>query len=240
MTNNPLISVIIPTYNEEKYIRRCLSSLKKQKTDYRYEILVIDHKSLDNTAKIAKSLGARCINESRRGTAVARQTGIENAKGAIVAFTEADCVAPLNWIKTIGDHFTKYPTHVGLVGRYHFDDLTLIAKKKMLIFMMFSNKFIRFFFKTYPFRGTNSAAKKEILLRAGGFSEEKAPFDDWDASQRVSKYGIIAYNPKLIVATSSRRIKNRTFSYIKEFIYSYIRIYLLGHKGNIAWYKIIR
>lgn len=238
--SSPLISVIIPTYNEEKFLPRCLAALQKQQTQFPFEVLVIDHYSKDATVAIAKKFQAICIHEHTRGTAAARQTGIQKAKGAIVAFTEADCIVPSDWIETIGRHFTHHPTHVGIAGRYYFDDISSAAKIRMLFFMNLGNILFRLLYKTYPFRGTNSAAKKDILLQAGGFTEDKAPFDDADASQRTAKFGYIANNMHLVVATSSRRVKGRTFAYLKEFIYSYIRLYILGHKGNIAWYKVIR
>ena len=212
-SKSPYISVIIPTYNEEKYLARCLEAFQKQKTKYLYEILIIDHDSTDRTKAIAKQFQTKIINESRRGTAVARQTGIEAASGDIVAFTEADCTVPSNWITLIGDHFRTHPDDVGVTGRYVFDDANSLSQRHTLASMGFGNYLCRLGQGHYPFRGTNSAGKKSIILKAGGFREESAPFDDADCSTRVAKFGYISFMRNLVVETSSRRIKGRFFSY---------------------------
>lgn len=240
MKDKPYISVIIPTLNEEKFLPRCLTALKNQQTTYSFEILIVDHQSRDKTTQIAKKFGAIVISESKRGTASARQRGIRHATGTIVAFTEADCVVPSNWIQTIGDYFAKNPTHVGMVGRHYFDDISPWRKNAMLSFIEFSNKLFRFLHKTYPLRGNNSAAKKDVLIQAGGFTEKKAPFDDAEAGERLAEYGPVTYHSHLVIRTSSRRIKGRLLLYAKEFFYSYIKVYILGHKGSIFWYEVIR
>lgn len=240
MNNLPLISVIIPTFNEEKYIARCLNALKNQRTKHPFEVLLIDHQSTDKTLKIAGSFRAQVIQEKRRGTAVARQTGVRKAKGTILAFTEADCVPPADWIETIGAHFQNYPADVGITGRYFFDDASPVSKHFSLFLMELGNLLYRGLRGHYPFRGTNSAGRKNIIRKAGGFREDGAPFDDADCSLRVAKYGYIRYSRTLTVATSSRRIKGRFFAYAKEFLYSVIRVLILKHKGDIRWYQVIR
>jgi len=240
MNNLPLISVIIPTFNEEKYIGRCLTALKRQRTNYPFEVLLVDHQSTDKTLNIAKSFTTQVIQEKRRGTAVARQTGVTKAKGEILAFTEADCVPPPDWIQIIGDHFHNHPAEVGITGRYFFDDASPASKNFSLFLMELGNLLYRGLRGHFPFRGTNSAGRKNIIRKAGGFREDGAPFDDADCSVRVAKYGYIRYSRTLTVATSSRRIKGRFFSYAKEFLYSVVRVLILKHKGDIRWYKVIR
>ncbi len=238
--NKPYISVIIPTFNEEKYIHRCLTALKRQRTGYQFEVLLIDHESTDKTRAIARPFDVRIMDEKRRGTAVARQTGAEHAKGEILAFTEADCAPPSDWIDRIGEHFQRHPNDVGITGRYYFDDATPFSMRLSLFLMSLGNYLYRIGRGHYPFRGTNSAGNKAIILKAGGFREEGAPFDDADCSTRVARYGYISYMPNFVVKTSSRRIKGRFFSYAKELIYSSIRVFILKHKGDIRWYKVIR
>ncbi len=236
----PFISVIIPTFNEAKIISRCLTALKNQRSRFSYEVLLVDHASTDKTRTIAKKYPVRIVTELRRGTAVARQTGVEHAKGEIMAFTETDCVPPPDWIERIGRHFTQYPNDVGLTGRYYFDDANPLVRTLSLFSLGVGNYLFWIFNRHYPFRGTNSAGRKIVILKAGGFRETAAPFDDADCSKRVAKYGHISYDRKLILQTSSRRVKGRFFSYAKEFIYAGIRVAILKQKGNIEWYKVIR
>jgi len=81
--NFPFISIVVPVYNEEKNIRKCLDSLLNQ--DYpedKYEIIVIDGNSEDNTKKIVKKYSdIKVLDNPERNTAVGRNIGIKNSKG---------------------------------------------------------------------------------------------------------------------------------------------------------------
>ena len=61
-SSNPLVSVVIPAYNEEKYLPACLEALSRQ-TFRDFEVVVVDNNSTDRTAEIARSLGARVVHE---------------------------------------------------------------------------------------------------------------------------------------------------------------------------------
>ncbi len=83
------ISVIIPTYNEEKNISSCLESLNKQ-TAKDFEIIVVDDGSNDNTREIVKSLGVKIIEQKHEGPAKARNLGAKHSAGKILVFVDAD------------------------------------------------------------------------------------------------------------------------------------------------------
>src|SRR3989344_6976071 len=82
-------SFIIPTLNEGEYLEECLKSIKSQNFND-YEIIIVDSYSKDNTVKIAKKYGAKVLYESKKGPAVARNTGAKKAKGEILIFPDAD------------------------------------------------------------------------------------------------------------------------------------------------------
>lgn len=88
--SEPLISVVIPAHNAERYIDEALASVRSQ-TFSDYEILVIDDGSTDRTSEIASSYdGVILLTQSNRGAAAARNTGIRAARGKYVAFLDAD------------------------------------------------------------------------------------------------------------------------------------------------------
>ncbi len=98
----PLISVVVPVRNGERTIRDCLASLLRM--DYpetRRELLVVDNGSTDRTAEIIKSFPVRYVSEGCRGIPHARNRGIEASQGAIVAFTDADCVVDAAWLREL-------------------------------------------------------------------------------------------------------------------------------------------
>lgn len=103
MDNKPLVSIVIPSYNSERFITRCLSSLKSQKTDIQYEIIVADS-SKDDTPKIIREKfpSIRLIHRDKQALPGAgRNFGVKEAKGDILAFIDSDCIAPPNWLNSV-------------------------------------------------------------------------------------------------------------------------------------------
>jgi glycosyltransferase involved in cell wall biosynthesis len=97
------ISVIIPVYNAEPYLVRCIEALELQ--DYprdRYEIIMVDNNSTDNSREIIRQYPSiRLLHEPKQGAYAARNRGVASALGLIVAFTDPDCVPGHNWLRTI-------------------------------------------------------------------------------------------------------------------------------------------
>jgi glycosyltransferase involved in cell wall biosynthesis len=111
----PLVSIIIPTHNEQEHILECLKSLKRQ--DYHpVEIIVVDDGSTDKTVEIIKSIDTAIFQQQHLGAGAARNLGARKAKGEILVFVDADMtfdpdfvsklIAPIIEGKTIGT-FTK-------------------------------------------------------------------------------------------------------------------------------------
>lgn len=91
---NPLVSVIIPVYNAEKYLDRCVESLCKQ-TYENIEVVLVDDESKDSSGKICdewveKDSRVKVIHKSNAGAGYARNTGIEAAEGEYIAYADAD------------------------------------------------------------------------------------------------------------------------------------------------------
>jgi len=112
------ISVIIPARNEENNIKRCVESLLD--SDYpndKYEIIIVNDRSEDNTLNILKEYEEhiKIINiieknphQNLQGKVGAIQAGIENSKGELLLFTDADCRVHKKWIETISKLFNEY------------------------------------------------------------------------------------------------------------------------------------
>jgi len=90
----PIISIIVPAYNEEKYLPKCLWALTHQDFKLPYEIIVVDNNSADKTKKIAKKFGARVVFEKKKGLLKARDKGIKSARAELIAITDADTLVP--------------------------------------------------------------------------------------------------------------------------------------------------
>lgn len=91
---NELVSIIIPVYNVEKYIERCIESVLNQ-TLNNYEVIIVDDGSIDGTASICDNYAKKyknifVIHKNNAGLGYARNTGIENAQGKYIVFLDGD------------------------------------------------------------------------------------------------------------------------------------------------------
>ncbi len=107
----PLVSIITPTFNSEKYLTKALNSILKQK--YRnFEIIVIDGQSNDKTLKIIKKFDKKIdywISEKDKGIYDAFNKGYKLAKGELIGIVNSDDVLTPNALKILVKYYNKYP-----------------------------------------------------------------------------------------------------------------------------------
>jgi len=100
----PLVSVVIPTLNRVDYLKNCLASLIEMNyPKAKFEIVVVDNGCTDGTAQMVQQdfPEIELIREKRKGVVFARNTGSKRAKGAIVAYTDDDCIVDKDWIRNL-------------------------------------------------------------------------------------------------------------------------------------------
>lgn len=100
MNSKPLVSVIVPFYNEEKYIEKCLDSVKRQ-TYPHIELIVVNDGSTDKSAKLAKRYADVFIHQKHNGPGVARNKAAKEAKGKILIFIDADMYLDDKYIENL-------------------------------------------------------------------------------------------------------------------------------------------
>jgi len=208
----PYVSVVIPAYNEEKYLPLCLESIRNQDYAEEYEVIVVDNASTDNTAKIALDWGAKVVYESKRSPACARQKGVEAATGEIIAFIDADTQAPACWLSTILSRFVREPETVVISGPYAYCDAGRIAKifsyASSFISIIIDQLFRKAFNKGGAVWGCNFAVRRSALLEVGGFDTSIRFYgEEYELSLRLKRAGKGGIIPRLFVLTSARRLK---------------------------------
>jgi glycosyltransferase involved in cell wall biosynthesis len=213
------VSVIICTLNEEKRIGNCIKSIKKQEFSGKYEIIVADGNSEDKTVEIAKKLGAITVIEKRRGIAFERNAGAKIAKGKILLFTDADAIAPKNWIKENFEFFQRNPEVIAVYGSVFFSDVSETEKKLSRITMPLF-MFLTGLIGMHNPIGSNIAVKREFFEKIKGFNTNYVTCEDLDLFRRLKKIGKIKWNPKSKIEVSARRVKAWGYLY---FIYFHLK-----------------
>jgi glycosyltransferase involved in cell wall biosynthesis len=124
MVNYPLVSVIMPVYNGERFLREALESIRHQNYEP-LEIIVVDDGSTDNTAKIIASYGnwIRYVRQENAGPAAARNRGLALAGGKLVAFLDADDLWPEGKLALQVERLINDPKLDIVLGRIQYVEL---------------------------------------------------------------------------------------------------------------------
>jgi len=203
---DPLISVVIPAFNEAYFLAGTLQSLLDQ--DFKlFEILVVDNGSTDATAEIAKRFGSRVIHERRKGVAQARQSGFEASKAPIVVTTDADTIFSSDWLSRIASKFEKNYDLSGYGGLYTLYSGPLASRIALRYFSYFAWTLDRKYWQGWSLPGCNLAVRKADFFKVGGFNTSLTLFEDADLSQRLSTVGKVELDRTLYVQTSGRRFR---------------------------------
>jgi len=159
------ISVLIVAHNEEKYIEKCLNSIKNQ-TKKPDEVVLVAHNCSDNTIEIAKRFPFVNIIEysGPKGTPYARIRGFELVKGDIVACIDGDSYASPEWLERIVKPLENQS--IAGVGGMIWYPKTILANLSSISFF-FLEKYFRSTYHFY-FWGANFACRKEDYKRVGG------------------------------------------------------------------------
>ena len=106
-SSDPLVSVVVIAYNEEKRLAACLWSLSELQTKYPIEILGVNNNSSDCTEEVYKRLGVPYFNESKQSPGYARQCGLDNAKGKYHFCIDADTFYPPRYVDLMMTKLTR-------------------------------------------------------------------------------------------------------------------------------------
>lgn len=231
-----MVSVVIPAYNEEKGIAKCLDALVAQKTKERFEVIVVDNASTDNTSKIVKKykskLSLRLVEEKKKGIGQARFAGFSKAKGDIIMSIDADTIAPSRWIDKMVKHFEKKEV-AAVTGPFWVSDCSKLTNT----FVNKAQLIDVFFWKTvlgHPWLwGLNFAIRADVYKKSGGFDKKLKAMEDCSLTSRVKKYGKIVHARDVWVKTSGRRFKKGILSGLWSYHKATILAFVFRNKEKV-------
>ena len=205
-----MISIIIPTRNEEKIIERTLSALKNTLT-IPHEIIVSDGNSTDATVTIAQKYADKVVIQDKqrpKTIGTGRNQGAEVASGEYVVFLDADCTIPepdAFFARALA-YFEKHPRTVGLCARLKVlpEYSTLMDK---IVFACVNATYA--FFNNVLHIGASGGEflmiKKTAFVKVGGFKERLVASEDINLFYTVSRIGRTHLLQSLLVLHTGRR-----------------------------------
>lgn len=235
----PLVSIVIPAYNEEKYLARCLASLAKQ-TFQQFEIIVVDNNSRDETAAIARSYGARVVAEQKQGMIPARERGFYEALSDIIAKTDADAILPSDWVGKVYRLFKRNPQMVALTGNFSFPETNEAQGKLLEVIYDAYCKQLKLIMGHFPLNGPNYAIRKSAWEKIKVHKDDKLVHEDFDLSCHLFELGEIKYVKNLKVSYSLRRWKRKFWYTMFEYSRRTFRTILIHHKRYKQIKNIVR
>jgi cellulose synthase/poly-beta-1,6-N-acetylglucosamine synthase-like glycosyltransferase len=195
-------TVIIPAYNAATTLGECLSALNAQTVERdRYEVIVVDDGSHDATSDVAAEHGARLVRQQNAGQAAARNHGVQDAQGAIVAFTDADCAPAPTWLAEMVAPFADAGI-AGTKGVYRTRQRSLAARFAQIEYeeRYAHMRRVRYidFVDTYA-----AAYRRNVFLDNGGFDTSfpgDSSGEDQELSFRLAERGYkMVFVPSAIV-----------------------------------------
>jgi len=196
------VTVVIPALNEEKTLPRCLGSISRQ-TFEPIEVIVVDGGSTDRTTEVAEMHGARVLHQHGKGVSAARNLGGQNARGDVVAFTDADTIAPEFWLERLMRHFAD-PNVVCAFGPVKPNDGRL---RDRFMFAL-TSKWYPWFMHVFGFNtatGPNESFRRTAFLAIGGYDCRLNVLEDNEISNRIKSQGATVFDGKAWLYSSPRR-----------------------------------
>ena len=219
-----MISVVIPTYNEEKNIERCLKAFEEQTIPREdFEIIVVDGNSTDRTTEIASKFADTVIQQVSKGVGGARNDGAGIARGDIIVTTDADCIPYAEWLEVAQKHFEdeNVVAVTGFLDPFDYEGMREYKTYVYRLLFGISNNMLRAFSFTgyYHLCGANTAFHRDTFLEIGGYQD--LPYsDDIEIYKRLKPLGRMVLDGRMKVNYSVRRIKKMS---LWRYIYTITR-----------------
>lgn len=226
-----MLSIVIPTLNEEDYLSSLLQSIKKQSFDREYELIVSDAGSEDNTVEIANNFGCKKIKGGWPGRG--KNEGAKLAKGDLILFVDADVILPENFIEKNVKEFEL--RNLDVASFY----LQSTNKVHNVLFKILFNFPSRITERIFPQAMNVILAKKNLHQKIGGFDEEIKLGEELDYIRRGAKIGRLGVLKSVKIFASSRRFQQdgwfKTWS--KYFLCQLYMIFFGPVKSDIFKYR---
>jgi glycosyltransferase involved in cell wall biosynthesis len=204
------LSVVIPAKDDAEMLERCLKALTAQ-TRPADEIIVVDNRSTDATAAVARRHGAVVVAEERRGITAAASRGYDEARGELIARCDADSIPDPSWLARIEGFLEGRPDAVAVTGGATFYDLGPVQGWFARVFYLGAYFLsVGAAIANVPLFGSNFAMRAPLWRGISPSVPRDEPdlHDDFDLSYRIPPDQRVRYDRDLKVAISGRPFRD--------------------------------
>ncbi|MBS1516398.1 MAG: glycosyltransferase [Bacteroidetes bacterium] len=204
----PVVSVVIPVWNEEKNIAHTIYTLSNIQTNHPAEIIFVNNNSTDRTQELLDRCGVKSIFNPKQGISYTRQMGLENAKGTYYLSADSDSLYPSNWIDSYVDALKDKSVSVAY-GPYSFIPPGNTSRFTMGIYEIVSETLFALRRKRRGYlnvMGFNSGYRREDALKIGGYNLNRTIWEDGWMAFQLMKHGKIKFVKDARVWTEARRL----------------------------------
>lgn len=234
MKNNKIeVSIVIPAFNEEKYLSLTLESISKL-NNKDFEVIVVDNNSEDKTAQIAESfktkINLRVVLEKKKGRGAARFRGFSEALGSMILSTDADTIVYPEWLDMMVKDIKG--EIIATTSSCRIEDCPYLTRILFNFIQPASMVLYRIIFGHFWFSGFSFAILKSTYEKSGGFNPNLQVQEDLDLSFKVAKLGKIKFINKPVIP-SGRRFKKGLISGLFEYIKTFTEIFVFKKRAYL-------
>ena len=231
-----MVSVVIPAYNEEKALPKCLESLSNQDFPKKeFEVIIVNNNSTDKTNEVASKfkdkLNLKVIFEKRKGRGYARHSGFKAARGKYILSTDADTIVPKNWIKKTVNFLENGADAV--TGPCKIDDCPALTNMVFNTMQPTAMTIYELTFGHTWLNGFNFGVKRDVYKKSGGFNPKLNTMEDMDITKKVAKVGKIKFDYSLKVTFSGRRFKKGLIPGLVPYIRDYAGYFVFKNENVV-------
>lgn len=260
MLNKSLtLTIVIPAYNEQSYLKACLDSIADQ-TIMPAEVIVVDNNSSDETVQIAREYSfVKVMKEPCQGVFFAARRGFNAAHSDIIGRIDADTILPADWVETVQNQLNDESV-AAVTGPVNYYDMPLPHSNFWFDHLMRAITY-SFAYDSSPFLyGSNLAIRRAVWRKvSGGLCLDQDIHEDIDLAIHVKQAGYeIVYSKKLLSGASGRRYNDglKSFggyigmyrrTYSRHSLHSFVIYpalfmwslgYVLMHPWRNVWYSL--
>lgn len=209
-----MVSVVIPTYNAERFMPELLDSIFRQRVEG-MEVIIVDDCSTDSTVEVVKKYPVRVIQmDVNGGPAKARNRGVKEAKGDIIFFLDSDVIVLDGAIREVKDYFEKNPDAKCVIGICATEPLNKGFVPRYMAMFEYINLIGTRDNKVSVFAPRCGAIRKEFFQEIGGYDEsyKGADVEDFELARRINRTDSIVINQRILVkhqfATFMQAVRN--------------------------------